>query len=239
MNDYKDKVIKIYDMWDLWKVRINDIPEMYSFSDGSDDIFDEQFLINVIRTNYLERSFLNRMENPVNGIERLWIGFRYQHDEEFLNMFRTVNTQYNPLYTYSETKILTPNITAATTNTYGRTSTNSGGVSTTYGKVETRQTNTYDGSLRDSEKLTNSGSDSNTNTLKNTLGGIDSSSTQTTGSTTETVNGYKESPVIGLERDISFKIRYNVADNYVKAFFAECTFFDNDNARGCNICLFP
>lgn len=232
MSDYKNKVIKIFDIWDLWSERIANMPEIYSLSCDAGDIFDDTFLTYVIETDYLERSFINRMENPVYGIERLWIAFRYKHDTEFINMFNTLNIEYNPLNTYSETKIISPNITAATTNTYGRTSTNSGGTSNAHGHIETKQINTYNGSLRDGEKITHSGTDSVTDTRVNTLGGTDSSSTTTSGSSTETITGYKESPVIGLERDIAFKIRYNVADNYVKAFIAECTFFDNDNAKG-------
>lgn len=238
MSD-KGKIILISDIWSEWETRINNVPQIYTFTVGDDEVFDEDFVKNIIECDYMSRSFRSPSLNAVTGIEKLWTVFRLKHDSEFATMYTATIAQYNPLNTYSETKLITPNITAATTNTYGRTSTNSGGVSTTYGRTETRQTNTYDGTLRDSEKVTNGGSDSNTNTLKNTLGGTDSSSTTTSGTSTETINGYKESPVVGLEKDISFKLRYNVADNFIKAFFAEYTFFDNDNSRGCNLWLLP
>lgn len=237
MPDYKGKIIKISDVWDDWKARINNVPVLYTLyaNQSATAIFDETFVTLIVETEYQERSYLCPLANASAGIEKLWLAFRNKHDAEYRRIYDDLNLQYDPRYSYSETKTLTPNITNATTNTYGRTSTNSGGISNTYGKTETRQTNTYDGQLRDSEKVTNGGSDSNTNTLKNTLGGTDSSSTTTTGSTTETINGYKDSAIATLEKDISFQLRYNVADNYIKAFMAEYTFFDNDNARGCNI----
>lgn len=230
---YRNKVICISDIWELLSDRIDNTPELYSFSVGDDEIFDEQFVKSLIETDYISRSFKNMNENPVYGFEKLWITFRLKHDSEFIEMWNAVNSTYNPLNEYSETRTTTPNITAATTNTYGRTSTNSGGITTQYGKTETVQTNTYDGSLRDSGKSTAGGSDTSTNTLTNTLGGTDSSTTATTGTSTETITGYKDSAAHALEKDISFKLRYNVADNFIKSFMNEYTFYDNDNAKGC------
>lgn len=232
---YKNKVICISDIWGDLATRIENVPTIYTFSVGNDEIFDEQFVKSLIEIDYISRSFKNPDNNPVYGFEKLWETFRLKHDSEFADMWNAVNATYNPLNEYSETRTTTPNITAATTNTYGRTSTNSGGITTQYGKTETVQTNTYDGSLRDSGKSTAGGSDTSTNTLTNTLGGTDSSSTQTTGTSTETITGYKDSAANALERDISFKLRYNVADNFIKSFMNEYTFFDNDNARGYNI----
>lgn len=233
---YKNKIICISDIWDELATRIENVPEIYTFSVGDVDVFDEQFVKSLIEIDYISRSFKNPDNSPVYGFEKLWQTFRLKHDSEFTDMWNAVNATYNPLNEYSETRTTTPNITAATTNTYGRTSTNSGGITTQYGKTETVQTNTYDGSLRDSSKSTAGGSDTSTNTLTNTLGGTDSSSTQTTGTSTETITGYKDSAASALERDISFKLRYNVADNFIKSFMNEYTFYDNENARGCNIC---
>lgn len=237
MPDYKGKIIKISDVWDDWKARINNVPVLYTLyaNQSATAIFDETFVSLIIETEYQQRSYLCPLANASAGIEKLWLAFRNKHDAEYRRIYDDLNVTYDPRYTYSEMKTITPNLTNSTTNTYGRTSTNSGGISTTYGKTETTQTNTYDGQLRDSSKTTAGGSDSNTNTLKNTLGGTDTSSTSTTGTSTETINGYKDSAIYGLEKDIAYQMQYNVADNYIKAFMAEYTFFDNDNARGCNI----
>jgi hypothetical protein len=107
-----------------------------------------------------------------------------------------------------------------------------------HGKNVTGQTNTYDGELRDSAKSTESGSTgtSTFDSSTNKLGGTDSQTATTTGTTTEEKNGYKTNPYEQLEKYISFNARFNLRDMIISGFTKECLFYDNGNGGGFN-CL--
>lgn len=215
----------------------------YQWDGVTVDVLTTADFLNEIMTNYYEMSYLTHKskEQDVTEFVNMWNLYKLRHDDEWGKIFATMQQDINPAWTYSEQRTITPNITSTNTNTYGRTSTNSGGTTTTvsHGKVVTGQTNTYDGELRDSGKTSETGSTGTTltDTTKNTLGGTDSQTAKTTGTTTEEKHGYKTSPYEQLEKYIEFNARFNLRDMIISGFTKECLFYDNGNGGDFNCSL--
>lgn len=211
-----------------------------SFTIGDDtyNILTTADFLAEIENNYYEMSYISHKDKnyDITQFSMIWGLYIKRHTDEWQKILNVELMNLNPAGDYSETRIITPNLTNATTNTYGRTSTNSGGISTTitHGKVTNGQTNTYDGVLRDSAKTTESGTTGNSSidTTKNTLGGTDSATTTTTGTSTETKNGYKNNPFENAQKSIEFYTRFNLRDMIISGFTKECLFYDNGNGGG-------
>lgn len=215
----------------------------YQWNGATVDVLTTADFLNEIMTNYYEMSYLTHKpkEHDITEFVNMWNLYKLRHDDEWGKIFATMQQDINPAWTYSEQRTISPNITSTNTNTYGRTSTNSGGTTTTvsHGKVVTGQTNTYDGELRDSGKTSETGSTGTTltDTTKNTLGGTDSQTAKTTGTTTEEKHGYKTSPYEQLEKYIEFNARFNLRDMIISGFTKECLFYDNGNGGDFNCSL--
>ena len=214
----------------------------FTINENTYDILSTSDFLSEIETNYSEMSYITHKDKSfdVSQFALQWGLYCKRHVDEWQKILDIELMNLDPTGDYSESRIITPNLTNATTNTYGRTSTNSGGISTTitHGKVISGQTNTYDGVLRDSAKSTESGStgNSSTDTTKNTLGGSDSATTTTTGTNTETKNGYKNNPFENAQKSIEFYSRFNLRDMIISGFTKECLFYDNGNG-GDFLCL--
>ena len=193
---------------------------------------------------YYNMSYVSHQtsEYDVSVFIALWSLYKNRHLDEWTKIFKSValteSESFNPLNSYGETKTITPNITNASTTTYGRVLTAS--INTTdglaHGKVTTEQTNTYDGALRDSGKTTDSGTDTRTVTGTNTdtNSGSDSNTTTTTGTNTETKSGYNTNPFDNLQRGIDFSFKNNLRDLIINNFVREFLFYNNDNGEGVN-----
>ena len=211
--------------------------------DGANvDVLTTADFLNEIATNYYEMSYLTHKakEQDVTEFVNMWNLYKLRHGDEWGKIFAVMQMEINPTWDYSEIKTITPNLTSTNTNTYGRTTTNSGGTSTlvSHGKNVTGQTSTYDGELRDSAKSAESGSTGTTTTDTQTsaLGGTDSQTATTKGTTTEEKNGYKTNPYEQLEKYISFNVRFDLRDMIISGFTKECLFYDNGNGGDFN-CL--
>lgn len=170
----------------------------------------------------------------INVFIALWTVYKERHYDEWARIYRDVaktqTADFDPMSTYKETKTVTPEITVTSDTDYGHiiSTTSTGSNTMTYGKTTTDQTNTYDGTLRNSDKSTDSGSDTSslTNTGSDTHSGKDSNTTVTTGSTTETKEGYTESPLIALQTDIDFAFKNNLRDLIINNFAREFLIYD-------------
>lgn len=201
--------------------------------DGDTVLSNDDFLLELANM-FVEMSYISHSteEYDVNTFTNLWDIYKKRHIDEWTFIHSTFAMDIDPLTDYAETKTITPDISVTSNITYGRTSTNSGGVSYTHGKTTTTQTNTYDGTLRDSYKSTDSGTDSTTDTTVNTLGGNDKNITRTAGSSTESKSGYKNNPFENLQRGVEYSARFNLRDMIISGFTKEFLFYDNDNGNG-------
>ena len=191
---------------------------------------------------YYDMSYISHQsaDKDLIAFIMLWDIYKKRHFDEWTKIFESVALteaeNYNPLNTYSETKITTPDLTVTSETTYGREVTDvvDSTDTLTHGKVTTDQTNTYDGTLRDSDKSTNSGSDTRSidNTTTSTNSGSDSNTTTTTGTNTETKTGYNTNPVDSLQRFIDFSFKNNLRDLIINNFVREFLFYNNDNGEG-------
>ena len=212
----------------------------YQWDGVTVDVLTTADFLNEIITNYYEMSYLTHKpkEQDITEFVNMWNLYKLRHGDEWGKIFASMQQDINPAWTYSEQRTISPNITSTNTNTYGRTSTNSGGTTTTvsHGKVVTGQTNTYDGELRDSGKTSETGTTGTTltDTTKNTLGGTDSQTAKTTGTTTVEKHGYTTSPYEQLEKYIAFNARFNLRDMIISGFTKECLFYDNGNGGDFN-----
>lgn len=227
----EDIIEQVYDTYS----DTNTFNVSYVWNDVTVDVLTTADFLNVIMTNYYEMSYLTHKpkEQDITEFVNMWNLYKLRHGDVWEKIFASMQQDINPAWTYSEQRTITPNITSTNTNTYGRTSTNSGGTTTnvSHGKIVTGQTNTYDGELRDSGKTSETGTTGTTltDTTKNTLGGTDSQTAKTTGTTTEEKHGYTTNPYEQIEKYIEFNARFNLRDMIISGFTKECLFYDNGN----------
>lgn len=194
--------------------------------------------LNELATNYYEMSYLTHKakEQDINEFVNMWQLYTLRHNDEWSYLFNCEHETIDPLNNYYETRTYTPNITTANTGSYGRTSANSGGTSSTinHGKNTVGQTNTYDGVLRDSAKTTEGGNTTTTNTdsTVNKTNGVETSKSHTTGTTTETKTGYNTNPYDNMKKGAEFVARFNLREMIISGFTKECLFYDNGNGGG-------
>ena len=185
--------------------------------------------------NYHDMSYVSHKEqvDDVDTLLTLWNLYKKRYSEEWGKIYKdvayTTAQNYNPMNEYSETKTITPDITNTTSREYG--SDNDTTTTVTHGLVNTMQTNTYEGALRDSGKSTNSGTD--TTSSEQDISGSDEVTSTTTGTTTETKSGYRTNPLDNLQKDIDFAFRNNLRDLIINNFARDILFYNNDN-RGCS-----
>jgi hypothetical protein len=209
--------------------------------DNTTVVSTSEFLLE-LEYNYHDMSYISHQPESydVTAFIALWSIYKLRHSDEWEKIYKafqyTQSQDYDPTLNYKETRETTPDITTESSTEYGHTitSSNSGSDSTTYGKVTTDQTNTYDGALRDSGKSTDSGSDSRTlsNSGSDTHSGTDTNTTTTTGTTTETKSGYKDNPLINLQTDIDFSFKNNLRDLIINNFAREFLIYDNQYRGG-------
>lgn len=208
----------------------------------NDTVLSTSDFILELEYNYHDMSYISHQPESydVTAFIAIWQVYKNRHLDEWSRLYRDVkltqSADYDPTLSYKETRETTPDITTESTTDYGHviTSSNSGSDSTTYGKVTTDQTNTYDGALRDSGKSTDSGSDSRTlsNSGTDTHSGTDTNTTTTTGTTTETKSGYKDNLLINLQADIDFTFKNNLRDLIINNFAREFLIYDNQYRGG-------
>lgn len=184
---------------------------------------------------FRQMSFTCYDDNFLSGFLQNWTLYKQRHFDEWQIIFNYLQytADIDPASDHYEYVETSPDLETATE--YGRTSTNDGTITTEleHGKTTTTQTNTYDGTLRDSNSNTDSGTDTTTNTLadSNTLSGTDT--VTTTGTTTQEKRGYKSNPFENINTAINFHNTHNLRDLIINNFAREFMFYDNDN-RGCN-----
>lgn len=223
----------------------NDISETY----GETTYFDITFTVDdtnyqilsttdflaEISMNYFEMSYISHTakENDVTTFAQMWELYKKRHADEWLKIFSAEMSEIDPAGDYSETRIITPNISISNSGTFGRTSSNaeSNTNNINHGKNTLAQTNTYDGALRDSAQTGESGNTTTTNrgTATARTNGTETSVSRTQGNTTETKTGYKNNPYENLQKSIEFAARFNLRDLIISVFTKECLFYDNGN----------
>lgn len=209
--------------------------------DNTTVVSTSEFLLE-LEYNFHDMSYISHQPESydVTAFIALWSIYKLRHADEWEKIYKAVqytqSQDYDPTLSYKEVRETTPDITTESSTEYGHTitSSTSGSDSTTYGKVTTDQTNTYDGALRDSGKSTDSGSDSRTlsNSGTDTHSGTDTNTTTTTGTTTETKSGYKDNPLVNLQTDIDFNFKNNLRDLIINNFAREFLIYDNQYRGG-------
>ena len=185
--------------------------------------------------NFYNMSFISHQpkEYDLTAFIMHWGLYKKRYTDEWATIYRDVALTkaqtFNPMTDYGETKTVTPDITVESTTEYGRITDTTDDLE--HGLTNTLQTNTYEGSLRDSGKSTNSGTDSRT--ANTTDSGSDTNTTTTTGDTTETKEGYRNNPLVNLQTDIDFTFKNNLRDLIINNFAREVLFYNNDNEEGC------
>ena len=175
-------------------------------------------------------------EHDIDEFVNIWTLYTLRHNEEWTYLFNCEHETIDPLNNYHETKTITPDITVSNTGSYGRTNTNGGSTSQTvaHGKNTTGQTNTYDGTLRDSAKTTEGGTTTTTNTdnTTNRSTGVETGVAHTSGTSTETKTGYNTNPYDNMKKGVEFIARFNLREMIISDFTKECLFYDNGNGGG-------
>lgn len=196
-------------------------------------------MIRELEYSYYDMSYISHSDKTYDIAVLLsqWSMYKDRHLDEWTRIFNDValtqSADFNPMLSYKETRVTEPDLTVESETTYGKVITSD--LDTTneieHGKTTTGQTNTYDGTLRDSEKSTDSGTDTTTimGTNTDTASGSDSNTTTTTGTNTETKEGYKDNPLTNLQTDIDFAFKNNLRDLIITGFAKEILFYDNGN----------
>lgn len=192
-----------------------------------------------LQYSYYDMSFISHSDKTYDIATFIsqWQMYKDRHLDEWTRIFNDValtqTAEFNPMLSYKETRVTEPDLTVESTTDYGKVITSDLGTTNEleHGKVTTGQTNTYDGTLRDSAKSTDSGTDTTsiTGTNTDTASGTDTNTTTTTGTNTETKEGYKDNPLTNLQTDIDFAFKNNLRDIIITGFAKEILFYDNGN----------
>lgn len=191
--------------------------------------------LNELETMHFEKSYISHKEKEYDITEfiRQWTIYKKRHLDEWHILFNNLSADIDTVSDYYEYTTVTPDITTENNVEYGRTTTttNTNTDTTTYGKTSTGQTNTYDGELRNTSKLTDGGNDNRTNVghSGSSMGGKDTSTNTTTGTTTSEKQGYRNNPFENMQKSVEYTARFNLRDLIINGFCMEFLFYNNDN----------
>lgn len=209
-------------------------PNAFKVTIDNDDIVTNDDLLLELRSSYRQMSYLTYDDSYLAGFIELWGLYLRRHSEEYEMIYRAINSEdiISPSQDFYSYENAEPDLTTETT--YGKVSTDGGTITNEieYDSNTVTQTNTYDGTLRDSGKTIKDGTDTTTNTLDNstTLSGTDS--TTTSGTNTVEKYGFKGNPFDNIQKAVAFMWRYNLRDLIINNFAREMLFYDNDNGGG-------
>ena len=203
---------------------------------NSIDIFKTTDFYDDMCLYYLEKSvqILDNSNSEIVEFTHLWTNFKNHYMEEWQRIFTNSLIEYDPLSEYHEKKKLTPDLTTTTDFKHAHVidyAIDHHDDETGYGGKTTSKINTYDGTEHNASESSNSGKDTRKykETNKTTNSGTDTTTAKATGTSTETIDGYKNSPAKALSDDIIFHVRCNIRDLVIKQFANDFLFYDNDN----------
>ena len=209
--------------------------ENYDITYGANTLFDSHDLIDHLETMYHDMSFISHKARVYDyaTFYQLWQMYVRENIDIWKRIYDDINIEITPQNDYNISRTTTPNITVESETTYGKTITSGNTTSGTmsYGKVTTDQTNTFDGTLRDAAKSTNSGTDttSGSYTGSDVSSGTDNNTTSTTGTSTEIESGYRKSPYENLSANIRFIQLHNLHEVIINGFVRRYLIYDNGN----------
>lgn len=229
VSDVYERLYNTYHETDAFAITI-------TIGEDSYTVMNTLLFLSELQTNYYEMSYITHIDGEggdISGFTTYWTLYKQHHIDEWTQILKSQLLEFDPRNTYHETRTYSPNITTANSGSYGRISANSGGTSSTvnHGKNTVGQTNTYDGTLRDSAKSTESGNTTTTNTdsTVNKSNGVETSKSHTSGTTTETKDGYNTNPYETMTAGIEFTARFDLGKLIMDGFSKECLFYDNGN----------
>lgn len=209
--------------------------ENYDVMYGANTLFDSHDLIDHLETMYYDMSFISHKASVYDyqTFYQIWQMYVRENVDIWKKIFDDISIEISPQNDYNINRTTTPNITVESETTYGKTITSGNTTSNTmtYGKVSTDQTNTFDGTLRDAAKSTNSGTDINSGsyTGSDVSSGTDNNTTSTTGTSTEIESGYRKSPYENLAKNIRFLQTHNLHEKIISDFVRRYLIYDNGN----------
>lgn len=210
----------------------------FDVSINSTQVLSTADFLSEIEHMHYNKSYVSHMakEYDIQEFIAQWTIYKARHIDEWTLIFNNQSAPIENYTDYYDYTTVTPDITNENNVEYGRTSTNTNTLTdtTNYGKQSKGQTNSYDGELRDTTKVTDSGNDTRTNINHggSSMGGKDTSTTTTTGTTTSEKQGYKNSPFENMQKAIEYSARFNLRDMIINGFCMEFLFYNNDNGGG-------
>lgn len=234
--------------------RVVDIKDVIPYlKDHSDDmditigevtVIDGLDVIDELELQHYELSFVSHRPKEYDGeiFIKTWLLYRSRHYDEWVRIFDDLqilhSDDYDPTMSYYEDKVITPNISTASSQAYNRqTATSATNSDNTIHDTETVvQSNSYDGELRDAAKTTVDDNDTHMYAASGTDAsqGVDTALSTTTGTTSEHRQGSRDNIIVNLQTDIDFTVRNNLRDLIVNNFVREFLFYNNENREvGC------
>ena len=207
-------------------------------------VVDSTDLLSELHNMYYDMSYVSHREKEFDVLQflDLWTLYKRRHADEWVRIFDDLqilhSEDYDPTMSYYEDKVITPNISTASSQAYNRqTATSATNSDNTIHDTDTVvQSNSYDGELRDAAKTTVDDTDTHMYAASGTDAsqGVDTALSTTTGTTSEHRQGSRDNIIVNLQTDIDFTARNNLRDLIVNNFVREFLFYNNENREvGC------
>lgn len=202
-------------------------------------VVDSVDLLSELHNMYYEMSYVSHREKDFDVLQfiDLWTLYKRRHADEWERIFDDLqiihSEDYDPTMSYYENKVITPNISTASSQAYNRQTATSAtnADNTIHGSETVAQSNTYEGELRDAAKTTIDDTNNHMYAASgtDTSQGVDTALSTTTGTTSEHRQGSRDNVLVNLQTDIDFTARNNLRDLIINNFVREFLFYNNDN----------
>lgn len=178
-------------------------------------------VMNLIERNQ-SKSFIVTIEDDAYvDFWQKWYWYIQTEKDRLSTIAAAMGVVYDPTADYKRTRAVTSNVETERTTTYGRkdTKTSTDTDTTTYGGVVTTDIVTFDSTLRDEQKITNSGSDGKTSTSNgsNTASGSDVTGEEGETTTNETITG-SNSIAESMKKYVELQLSVDLFDLLLRGF---------------------
>lgn len=178
-------------------------------------------VMNLIDRNQSKSFIVTIDDNAYNDFKRKWTWYIKTESDRLKNIAASLGVVYDPTADYKRTRAVSSTVETERTTTYGRkdTKTSTDTDTTTYGGVVTTDVVTFDSTLRDEQKITNSGSDGKTSTSNgsNTASGSDVTGEEGETATNETITG-SNSIAESMKKYVELQLSVDMFDMLLRGF---------------------
>lgn len=178
-------------------------------------------VMNLIERNQMKSFIVTIEDDAYVDFWQKWYWYIQTEKDRLTTIADAMGVVYDPSADYKRTRAVSSTVETERTTTYGRKDTKTANATdtTTYGGVVTTDIVTFDSTLRDEQKITNSGSDTRSNTSggSNTASGSDVTGEEGETATNETITG-SNSIAESMKKYVELQLSVDLFDLLLRGF---------------------